>query len=90
MSVVLRVLLYAVGAVFGACAGAVIGMAACLILRDGLQLEMPLSRITIIASCLALVGLVLNVLYEHWSISSKDLSPSRKPSTETKPDASPK
>jgi len=72
MQTLLRAIFYAAGAVFGLCAGAVIGMVACLILRDGLQWEMPLSRIAIIATCFAVVGLVVSVLYERRAIRSNN------------------
>jgi ABC-type cobalamin transport system permease subunit len=72
MQTLLRAIFYAVGAVFGVCAGAVIGMVACLVLRDGLQWEMPLSRIAIIAGCFAVVGLLVSVLYERRSLRSNN------------------
>lgn len=65
MRSLINVALILLGIIFGGSTGAVLGLLACLVLRDGLQLEMPLSRITIIAgvgaACGAIVSVVLDV-----------------------------
>jgi hypothetical protein len=55
-----------VGAVFGGCVGAVLGLAACLVLRDALQWPMPLARIVLIASIFAAGGAAMSVLIDLW------------------------
>lgn len=83
MRVVIRAILIAASALFGACAGAVTGMVGCLVLRDGLQWDMPLSRTLLIAGVFAAAGAAVSLLIDRRSVRAAPASPARDRTSES-------
>jgi hypothetical protein len=86
----LRGILIIASALFGACAGAVVGMAACLILRDGLQFDMPLLRIAVIAGLSGSAGAIVLVLFDRWAMRDARASSSENRSSAAADPSSPR